>query len=111
VAKKICVGAMTGSDQDIFGLTVSPDGRFAASATRGGVVQLWSLEKQTALAVVEKVSSQMFCARFGPDGRTIAVCGEAGVVKLIDLTYFDEHISAAERVDWATESRDTLEAP
>ena len=78
-------GAMAPAvNAEVRSLAVSPDGRYYASADKGGEVVLWKLDGTR----VARLGSHMEIARevvFAPDGRHLASCGGDNLVRVYGI--------------------------
>jgi WD40 repeat protein len=89
--------------QAVARLAVSPDGRFLATASQDGTVQLWdfpevSSQKKAAPPRFshKAVRGKVYRLRFSPDGGQLAYCGDEGKVLVWDTVTGKEVIN----VDW-----------
>ena len=75
----------------------SPDGRLAASAGNGGVVELWQTETMERTAVLSALDNggTIRAMVFSADGRTIATGDEQGIIKLWNVTTRRELLTLA----------------
>jgi RNA polymerase sigma factor (sigma-70 family) len=71
--------------------SVSPDGQLLATAGQDGNVRLWEVATGSEVGVLTKERTNLCCAVFSPDGKTLAVGGEE-TIRLWDV--------AARRVLW-----------
>jgi WD40 repeat protein len=79
------LGTLSGSDHQVLGISLSPDGQTAATANSDGTVIMWDIadpthaRREAALAGRQiQLSSAGHQVAFSPDGRTIASATSAG---------------------------------
>jgi WD40 repeat protein len=85
VGQRRCLATLRGSNHEVYGLALSPDGTTLASGGKDGVVAFWSARPRPEEEQPRLVPSGSFagCA-FTPDSRVLAV-PRAGTVSLFDL--------------------------
>jgi WD40 repeat protein len=69
----------------ILAVTVTPDGRTAASVGRDGTVRLWEIPTGRELRRFAVGSAQTAGLAFAPDGKSLAATGGSGSVRLWDV--------------------------
>jgi WD40 repeat protein/class 3 adenylate cyclase/tRNA A-37 threonylcarbamoyl transferase component Bud32 len=85
VARQRCLAILRGSNDEVYGLALSPEGTTLAGGSKDGVVAFWSAlpqskEEQPRLLPTDQWTE----AAFAPDSRVIAVVRE-GIVHLCEL--------------------------
>ncbi|MBN2449284.1 MAG: hypothetical protein JXR77_02780, partial [Lentisphaeria bacterium] len=68
-----CLRMLVGHSDEVWSVSVSPDGRRAVSGSRDGTLRLWDLGTGACLAVYH-AGAEVDSVVFSPDGRRI-VCG------------------------------------
>ncbi|PRY39739.1 hypothetical protein [Umezawaea tangerina] len=77
---------LVGHTDGVLAAVFAPGGTLLATASLDGTVRLWDLRTATSSATVEVGAGNLFAAAFSPDGRTLAVAGEAREVHLLDVS-------------------------
>jgi serine/threonine protein kinase len=85
VANREPMGTLSGYDNVVLCLAISPDGRLLATGSRDGSVKLWDLSSLNALTTLHPHQAGVLSIAFSPDGRTLATGGEDRLVKLWDV--------------------------
>jgi WD40 repeat protein/serine/threonine protein kinase len=85
VATQERVATLTGYDNPVLSLTVSPDGRLLATGSRDGLVKLWDVHAARLLATWMAHQGLVSAVAFAPDSRTLATVGEDRLGKLWDV--------------------------
>ncbi len=75
---------LTGYENAVPSLAVSPHGRLLAGACRDGAVRFWDLRTGRLLGVLQAHQGVVWGVAFSPDGHTLATVSEGGVGKLWD---------------------------
>src|SRR5262249_16012742 len=75
-AHQYYAGEFLGHQVRITALTVSPDGRTAASGDVHGVICIWDLSRRTLINRFAAHSDRILGLRFSPDGQLMASCGD-----------------------------------
>jgi len=79
------LAVLRGHDGPVFAVSVSPDGRFAASAGVDGTVNLWNLEGRRIVTSLTGHRQPVWALAFTPDGRQLLSAGADSVTRLWDL--------------------------
>jgi RNA polymerase sigma factor (sigma-70 family) len=85
-------------------LAVSPDGELLVAASYGDKpIRAWDLASGRELPpfTVPRNHERIFAATFSPDGRTLAVAGEDGVVRLCEVISGQERRRFTGHIGWA----------
>ncbi|MDV3222448.1 TIR domain-containing protein [Intrasporangium sp.] len=75
---------LTGHDEAVRALSVSPDGRTFASADAEGIIKVWSLPEGRMLRRLDGHQDRIFGLSFSPDGTLLASAGRDHTVRLWD---------------------------
>jgi WD40 repeat protein len=67
-------------------VSVSADGRLAASASADGTVRLWHVPRGQAAALVPAGKSPLHAVALSPDGKTVAAAGSGKVIHVWDVS-------------------------
>jgi len=78
------LATLSGYENAVLNLAVSPHSRLLATASRDGTVKLWSIADTQLLATLQAHRGSAAVA-FSPGGRTLATVGEDGLGKLWNL--------------------------
>jgi len=70
---------------DLWAVTPSPDGRLAATAGAGGLVQVFDVRRRRPVSTIREHRGDAVAAAFSPNNRHIATGGEDGVVAIADV--------------------------
>src|SRR5690606_35798789 len=81
---------LIGHEGPVLAVTVSPDGRLAASGGADGRLRLWMLAERRTVHSFEGHTGPVWDVAFSPDGKTLLSAGADGVVKLWDIAAEDE---------------------
>jgi WD40 repeat protein len=65
---------LTGHNNSVNSVAVSPDGRWAASGSGDSTVKIWDLETGKRLASLKGHSNSVCCVAFGPNGTRMFSC-------------------------------------
>ena len=85
VASGEVLRAFAGSDNSVFGVTVSPDGSLLATTSAfEELVRVWDLENGGFVQEIKMADSLQVTMRFSPDGNILALSGLT--IDLEDLT-------------------------
>ncbi len=81
------VKRLTGHDDEVVAVTISPDGRYAASSAKGASVLVWDLAagRQIHAERLYSFANAHLGAAFSPDGKTLAIASFKSV-RFLDLT-------------------------
>ncbi|KAK5556467.1 hypothetical protein LTR46_005659 [Exophiala xenobiotica] len=79
------VVTLTGHEQDVYSVQVSPDGNFAVSASGDKTARIWSLNNWTLTKVFQLEAIAMM-AKFSPDGRSIAMSSTDNYIYVYDAS-------------------------
>src|SRR6185369_12965492 len=71
------------SENDIWNVAISPDGRRVATAGSDGVVRVWDAATARELAHATPHTDAAFGVAFSPDGSLVASSSNDGTVKLL----------------------------
>ena len=74
--------------EEIYGVAVSPDGRFIATGISEGSVWIWDAVTGKEVATLPAVTPSASCVAFHPDGETLAVGYGDGTIRTWSLTTF-----------------------
>ncbi|WP_373479871.1 WD40 repeat domain-containing protein [Geminocystis sp.] len=77
---------LTGHDDGIWDLAISPDNQILASASQDHTIKLWSLSKVTEIATLKDHQGKIWCLAITPDGKTLVSGSEDNTVKLWKLS-------------------------
>ncbi|HVS39394.1 MAG TPA: hypothetical protein VMS17_27805, partial [Gemmataceae bacterium] len=82
------VGVLRGHEDRVTAAAPSPDGRWAVSGGRDGVVHLWDLASMASVAYVQGTAEVRACY-FLPDGASVIVADADGAVMMLSAPGLD----------------------
>jgi len=74
--------------EEVYGVAVSPDGRFIATGISEGSVWIWDTLTGKEVATLPSITGSAMCVAFHPDGETLAVGYADGTIRLWSLATF-----------------------
>ena len=69
----------------VWGVAISPDGKYIASAASDNTVRLWKAEDGSAVATYNEHSDNVTAVAFSPDSSTLASGSHDGTVRIRPL--------------------------
>jgi eukaryotic-like serine/threonine-protein kinase len=85
VARRLLVDRVHVSSIPQISVSISPDGKLAATGDDAGIVRLWSVQPLKQLAVLGRHSARVKAVAFSPDGATVASAGDDKMIALWDV--------------------------
>ncbi|BAQ61710.1 high-affnity carbon uptake protein Hat/HatR [Geminocystis sp. NIES-3708] len=73
---------LTGHQDGIWDLAISPDNQILATASQDHTIKLWSLSNGTEIATLDDHKDKIWCLAITPDGKTLVTGSEDNTVKL-----------------------------
>lgn len=77
---------LTGHEDGIWDLAISPDNQILATASQDHTVKLWSLSDGTEIGTLKGHQGKIWCLGITPDGQTLVTGSEDHTVKLWSLS-------------------------
>ena len=77
-------------EDSVYQLSVSPDNKTLASASKDGHTRIWDLESERLVADFQDGMGEVNCVHFSPDGNRLAYGGDDGRVIVRDVTTRDK---------------------
>ncbi len=79
------VHRFTGHTEVVWGIAISPDGRYLLSTSADRTIRLWSLQRRTYIRSFLGHAEASHAAAFSPDGGHFLSCGNDGTIRRWDL--------------------------
>ena len=73
-----------GENDELFSVSISPDGRFFATGGQLGVLRVWDLQTFKFIKECKGHSNTIMCVQFSPDSKQIISTGRDGLVLVAD---------------------------
>ena len=97
-------------DGYVWALAFSSNRQLLAAGDGEGIVKIWDVQKQQAIAQLEGDTTQVYSVAFSPDGRTLASAGYQGQIKLWAVANWEllgtlQNQGTAHTVDFSLDGR------
>jgi tRNA A-37 threonylcarbamoyl transferase component Bud32 len=86
VATREQIATLSGYENPVINLALSPDGRLLATGSGDGTVKVWDVPSRQLLVSLHAHEGRVPAVAFSPDGRTLATVGEDRLGKLWDVS-------------------------
>lgn len=108
---KASAGVIEAGPVECWTLTLSPDGRFLASGTQRGSINVWSVQTKEKVTQIEETTQNFVMdVAYSPDGTKLAAGCADGAVKIYDVStraqtaQFSNHKCPVRTLCWSPDS-------